>query len=82
MEHSLKKKMQLRSNWISPNNDGYNDQIILDYELPVSNYILSVYLLDYRGRNYGKLLEEYSLNQKGTIIIPMDHNLQNGIYIL
>lgn len=67
---------------MSPNNDGYNDFIILDYDLPKTNYILNVYILDSWGRFRGKLLENHTLEQKSALVFVPPSSLREGIYVL
>jgi hypothetical protein len=73
---------KLRSHIVTPDNDGVNDFIVLDYELPETNYILDLYLYDRWGRNQHKLLHHYTLNRKGTIIIKEAGIVRSGVYIL
>ena len=44
--------------------------------------MMNIYLYDRYGRNHGKIIKEYTLQHKGTVVIPIRSPFPEGVYIL
>lgn len=82
----LSNDFQLIETQISPDGDGFQDVLLLDYELERAGYIANIRLFDSAGRLLEELVQSELLMAKGTF--KWDGNLTNGegvrpgIYIL
>ena len=52
---------------ISPNNDGYHDQLHINYQLDGPGYVANIWVFDVAGRAVGQLAQNELLGTSGTI---------------
>ena len=71
-----KAKLNLRSSSFSPDNDGFEDLLILDYAMEVEGYVANVKIIDLEGRLVLDLANNLFLSANGKII--WDGLLRNG----
>ncbi len=70
----------------SPDNDGYNDVLAVNYKFPQAGTVLSLNVYDNYGQPVRKLLSGQTVNNEGTIFwdgLADDYSVSaSGIYIL
>ncbi len=70
----------------TPNNDGFRDALILQYQTPESGYLANIRIFDTRGRLVRDLNESELLGRSGTLRWDGDNTEGNkakmGIYLL
>ena len=70
----------------SPDNDGYNDVLNINYQFSVSGYIANVVIFDAKGRLIKTLIKNEMVGTKGGFIWDgIDENNQKaliGIYVV
>jgi hypothetical protein len=57
----------LSSQIFSPDNDGFEDVLLINYELPESGYIANIMIFDSRGRRVKRLAANIPLGTSGSI---------------
>ncbi len=81
-----KDNFTLTSKTFSPDNDGYEDILEVNYQFPVPGKIANVSIFNVHGVLIKKLLKNFILNNKGTFVWDgLDEHNQTapgGIYIL
>lgn len=55
VEEGVEVKVELASDVVSPNGDGYNDKLILSFHLDKTGYLANVYVFDVLGRKIKRL---------------------------
>ncbi len=80
------KKLELSSNWISPDNDGLNDVLNLQYQFGETGYMLSASLFNLQGNLVAKIFNNELCTSEGSFVWKgLDHlgnKIQPGVYIL
>jgi len=66
-EDGLATEVTFEPKSISPNNDGYNDQLNITYQLENPGYVANIWIFDAAGRTVGQLAQNSSLGTSGTI---------------
>lgn len=69
-------KVYLQSQTFSPNDDGYEDELLIHYELIHPNYIIAVEIYNERGQLMKKLAHQNLAGTHGTLI--WDGRNENG----
>ncbi len=82
---NIKDNFELVNNVFSPDQDGVDDFLTLEYSLEKDNVLANIYIFDSKGRFITKLLNNESLSYKG--IVTWDgfvdgKKMPVGIYIL
>ncbi|MGE5357252.1 MAG: Ig-like domain-containing protein [Deltaproteobacteria bacterium] len=75
----------LTDNVFSPDEDGYKDELILEYKMPEDGFLLNIAVFDSKGRFVHQLVNNETLGLNGQITwdgIAGDHKVPLGIYIL
>jgi hypothetical protein len=62
-----KDEFSLSSKVFSPDGDGYQDYVMINYELPESGYIANIMVFDSRGRRVKRLAANTTLGTSGSI---------------
>ncbi len=63
----VKDEFSLSSKVFSPDGDGYEDYVMMSYELPESGYIANIIVFDSRGRRVKRLAANVTLGTSGSI---------------
>lgn len=58
----------LSADYVSPDNDGYQDQVIITYQLDKPGYQGKCFIVDTKGRNIKTLINNLSLGSGGELI--------------
>ena len=78
--------MKLSPEYISPNNDGRNDRLSIQFSLNRPNWQVTIKLYDITGRFIRKVVEQYTLGLESEIFYngTDEHNipLNSGHYVL
>lgn len=70
---------------ISPNNDGIDDQLLIQYQMSQPGYMCSVYLFGLNGNLITKMIDNQLLGTSGSIIwngLHQERILPSGQYII
>lgn len=71
---------------LTPNGDGNNDLVVFDFELPVTDVLLTVKIFDINGRMCRELMNNSTVGSKGNILWDgLGNNgniLDNGVYLV
>ncbi len=82
----LTNNFQLANDQISPDGDGFQDVLLLEYELEQAGFLANVRLFDATGRQIADLARSELLAAKGTYVwdgaLPNREVISPGIYIL
>lgn len=62
-----KDEFSLSSKVFSPDGDGYEDYVMISYELPESGYVANIMAFDSRGRRVKRLAANVTLGTSGSI---------------
>ena len=72
--------LQLQSSTVSPNSDGYQDQLILNYDFPKPGFVLQLRIFDETGRFVDRPANQETMATAG--IFSWDMVLSNGTILL
>ncbi len=84
---SLNACFSLRENSFSPDNDGFNDLLLIDYSMPEAGYLLTAHLYTRSGARLGTIYNNQLIGTVGTLhwdgILPSTATLpEPGLYII
>lgn len=71
---NVRKNFSFKLPYCSPNGDGYEDNMILNYQLPLPGFLATVSIFDSEGNYLYTPLNNVLLNRKGEWIIDLMNN--------
>jgi hypothetical protein len=81
IEEGQKNSVEMESNIVSPNGDGFNDKLILTFKIDQTGYLANVYIFDAAGREVNRLTNndllgnnskiEYDLKRANGTLLPL-----------
>jgi len=85
-ETSRRVSLEIQNAAISPNNDGYNDALIIRYVMPSPGWMANGWIFDLSGTEMVRIAENLILSTEGVLqwdgSDPIGHLLPPGPYIL
>ncbi len=66
-DNLIHKEVTFEPKSISPNNDGYNDALHINYQLDEPNYVANIWIFDSAGRTMAQIAQNTLLGTSGTI---------------
>lgn len=83
---SPKKEFWIKNESFTPNNDGFEDELLIYYDLQENNWISNITIFDASGQKVRKLHQNQLLATKGVIFWDgadnNNHNVTIGIYVI
>ena len=78
--------LDFESTTFSPDQDGFEDQLVVKYLFPSTGYLVDIDIYDQKGRHIKKLVNNESLSQSGFVLwdgLNKNNELANlGIYFV
>lgn len=85
-EQGTTDEFTLSSTILSPDNDGYQDFLQINYNLPEPNYTANIFIYDAKGRKIRRLLQNELLGTNGYFIWDglneANERIRPGVYII
>ncbi len=85
-ESDVTDEFTLSSDIFSPDNDGYQDILEINYQLPSPNYTANIIVYDAKGRKIKRLAQNELLGTNGTIswngLNESNEKVRPGVYII
>lgn len=85
MHEPLEDRVFLTSNTFSPDNDGFEDRLEINYHLPESGFMANIDIYTEQGRLVKRLVRNQSVGTRGTVywdgLSDVNMQLPIGIYI-
>lgn len=83
---ALQGKVEVRPPVISPDNDGFDDICLIEYELNELNHVATIIIYDLNGNIVRNLVRNATLSAKGFFwwdgLDDKNHRLPTGVYIV